>query len=102
MHVASEDSMSLKTMFSPADSDLRAVTQAEGVVLLHVRRGMFYRANSVGARIWEKVLAGTCLGDVIDQIGLEFGIPASDITGDVFEFVCALLDQGFLTPKEQR
>ena len=86
--------------FLPANAEIRAAIQPEGLVLLHIRKGMFYRANHVGARIWEKLSTGASLDKVIDQIADEFGVPVMGVAPDVFEFVESLVNQGFLQAKE--
>ena len=88
--------LSSQATFLPAVAEIRAVIEPQGLVLLHMNKGMFYRANHVGARIWEKVATGTSLGGVIHQIADEFGVPGTTVAPDVFQVVEALLDQGFL------
>ncbi len=96
METSSPTVLKMETTFSPLNSDIRVVTQPEGLVLLHVRNGMFYRANHVGTRIWEKLMTGICLNEVVKQIAGEFGVPLTTVAPDVFEFVNSLLTEGFL------
>jgi hypothetical protein len=82
--------------FLLAAAEIRAVIEPQGLVLLHMSKGMFYRANHVGARVWEKLAAGMCLDGIVHQIANEFGVPTTAVAPDVCQFVGALLDQGFL------
>ncbi len=91
-----------QAVFLPAAAGVRAVVQPEGLVLLHVGNGMFYRANHVGASIWQRLAAGSCVDEVVRQVAQEFDQPAANITPDVIEFIEALVDQGFLHPRESR
>jgi len=102
MGTSSPAVMSADATFSPVSSDVRVVIQQEGIVLLHVRDGMFYRANQVGARIWEKLITGIRLDEVIDQIAGEFHTPAETVGPDVVEFVNSLLSRGFVRAAERQ
>ncbi len=102
METSSATTLKPDATFLPVSSSIRVVTQPEGLVLLQIREGMFYRANHVGARIWQKLTTGSCISETVKQIAGEFGIPAATVAPDVFEFVLSLLDKGFLKPKENR
>ncbi len=84
----------------PDTKNVRVVVQREGLVLLHIRKGWFFRANDVGARIWEKLSAGIPLERIIQEIADEFQAPLETVTPDVRSFVDALLREGFLNPTE--
>ena len=82
----------------PDAKSVRTVVQKEGLVLLHIRKGMFFRANDVGALIWERLSAGVSLERITQEIADEFQIPPEMVAADVRQFIDSLLREGFLTP----
>ena len=76
--------------------DVRAVVSPEGLVLLHVRRGVFFRANLVGAGIWEKLIKGVPVPEIAAEITQEFDGSPDVVAKDVDEFIKSLVNQGFL------
>ena len=80
----------------PIDPAIRSIVSPEGVVLLHIQRGYFFRANHVGARIWQRLSCGVPLDTTIDEIATEFSTPREVVADDVLQFVASLIEQGFL------
>ena len=78
---------------------VKAVQSREGLVLLHVRKGVFFRANLVGARIWEKLSEGSPITRIVSRVAEEFA-PCDVVAKDVDEFIASLVDQGFLEKQE--
>jgi hypothetical protein len=76
--------------------DVKAVVSPEGLVLLHVRRGIFFRANLVGARIWGKLGEGVSVTKIAAELAEEFDAPRDVVAKDVDEFIKSLVDQGFI------
>jgi len=75
---------------------VKAVASPEGLVLLHVRKGVFFRANVVGARIWENLADESPIKRIVSRIAEEFDAPCDVVAKDVDEFIASLVDQGFL------
>jgi Coenzyme PQQ synthesis protein D (PqqD) len=75
---------------------VRAVVSPEGLVLLSIDKGAFFRSNCIGARIWEKLTAGASVGKTIREIAEEFRVPDDTAGPDVEQFVSSLVEQGFL------
>jgi hypothetical protein len=85
-----------------AAENVKAVTSPEGLVLLHVRKGVFFRANLVGARIWANLSDGCSIARIVSGVAEEFDAPCDVVAKDVHEFIASLVDQGFLEKQESR
>jgi len=75
--------------------EVRASLQEDGVVFLHLRSGIVFRSNRVGAVIWKKLGRSQDLASIASEIGREYGIPAEQAARDAAGFVAQLEAQGF-------
>ena len=74
----------------------RTSAHPEGVVFLHLETGILFKANRVGARIWEGVLNHDSPEIIASQISREYAVPASQVEADTAGFLADLEAQGFL------
>jgi hypothetical protein len=74
----------------------RTSSHPDGVVFLHLETGVLFKANRVGALIWEGVLKDNTLETIALQISREFAVPASRVAQDTAGFLADLEAQGFL------
>ena len=77
-------------------SEVRASVQQDGVVFLHLRSGIVFRSNRIGAAIWKGLGSRQDLAAIALEIGREYGIPAEQAARDAAGFVAQLEAQGFL------
>jgi hypothetical protein len=76
--------------------EVRASLQEDGVVFLHLRSGIVFRSNRIGAAIWKGLGSRQELAAIASQIGREYGIPVEQAARDAAGFVAQLEAQGFL------
>ena len=76
--------------------DVRASFEEDGVVFLHLRSGIVFRSNRVGAAIWKGLGRRQDLAAIASEIGREYGIPADRAARDAAAFVAQIEAQGFL------
>jgi hypothetical protein len=76
---------------------IRAQITTDGLVLLDTKGGAIYSSNTVGARIWEALVAGVPPATIAAQISQEYGVPDSTAAADIAEFKAALEVKGFLS-----
>jgi len=76
--------------------EVRASLQEDGVVFLHLRSGIVFRSNRIGAAIWKGLGRRQDLASIASEIGREYGISAEQAARDAARFVAQLDAQGFL------
>lgn len=79
-----------------APSHIRADVSSDGIIFLDTRRGVLLSANLVGARIWERLLAGWSESQIAEQISLEWRADRAVVERDVRDFVQSLMDREIL------
>ena len=84
-------------------SDIRAVLNGDGGVLLNLNRGVCYSLNGVGAQVWS-LLAGSRQGlqpdAIVDQLAQRFSVPRQRLAEDVVTFLGALADKGLVQSQQ--
>lgn len=65
---------------------------ADATVLLDAARGKYYTLNEVAGRVWELVLAGEPLVEVLRLLGAEYDAPPETVEADVTRLVDQLLE----------
>jgi len=76
--------------------EVRASFEQDGVVFLHLRSGIVFRSNRIGAAIWKGLGNRQNLAAIACDIGCRYGIPAEQAARDAAGFVAQLEAQGFL------
>ena len=77
---------------------MRSSVSENGLVLLHIGKGLIFTANLTGARIWSEIAQGVCPDVVGRGLSQEYGVPIEQTTQDVAHFVSELVAQGLLVP----
>lgn len=77
-------------------ADVRAVVEGGSLVVLHVGRGILYKANSTGARVWQGLAGNRPRRSIAKDLSLEFGVPQEVVEKDIDEFVADLESNGLL------
>jgi hypothetical protein len=72
------------------------VRQADAVVLLDAERGLYYTLNEVAGRIWELLVAGEPLIEILHCLGDEFEVPPETLQPDVTELLERLLEAALI------
>src|SRR5262249_6926404 len=68
----------------------RTSRHPDGVVFLHLETGILFKANQVGARIWEGVLNQDSPETIASRISREYSVPASQVAVDTAGFLADL------------
>lgn len=66
-------------------------------VLLHLGSGMYFGANDVASRAWERIVAGASFGEVLATLVDEFEVSEEVARRDLEEFVAALEKEKLIT-----
>ena len=77
----------------------RVSIRPEGAVFLNVERGVIFKSNSVGARIWQGVQEQQSPAGMAAQISRDYGVPEEEVAGDIGRFLRQLEAEGFLARK---
>jgi Coenzyme PQQ synthesis protein D (PqqD) len=78
-----------------ADS-IRRTSNADGGIVLDLRRGGMFRVNALGSRILDLLDAGEPLPRIAEQISDEFGVGLDVVQADIKEFLDSLEFHGVL------
>ena len=82
--------------------DVRASFHENGVVLLHIEKGLVFSSNATGARIVQGLLEGESPHRVVLRMSCEYGIDLVRIERDTAAFVAELRRHGLLTTIRER
>ena len=81
--------------------DGRASINPEGAVFLNVGKGVMFKSNRVGSRIWQGVQNQESPAYMAAQISLEYGVPEELAALDTAQFLAQLEAEGFLVRNVQ-
>lgn len=76
--------------------NVKASSHADGVVLIHLGKGIVFSANRAGAMIWNGAVERQSLEQVSHSISHEFHISPQDARQDAAEFLEQLAAEGLL------
>jgi hypothetical protein len=77
-------------------SHVQTQIDKDGLVLVNIRRGLIFRTNSIGARIWQGLAAreGAC---ILNALATEYQLSPDQVESGTAQFVSDLLKYGLLT-----
>jgi hypothetical protein len=70
------------------------------IVILDLERGEYFSAGDVGASIWDGLVAGSSLEDVVTRIATEYDAERDRIMADALAFVEDLRSRGLVELSE--
>lgn len=84
--------------------DVRSVINADGGVLLNLKRGVCYSLNGVGARVWSMLAEGQGLQSevLVDKLATQFVVPRQRLAEDVVTFLRTLENKGLVQAAEAK
>src|SRR5215467_13040542 len=65
----------------------RTTESKDGIVWLQLEEGLVFRANAIGARIWQGLMEKKEPDQIIDEISRDYGAEREQVSGDVAEFL---------------
>jgi hypothetical protein len=78
---------------------IRRVANADGGVVLDLRRGAMFRVNPLGARVLDLLDEGNSPAQIAAKLSAEFTVALSEVQADVTEFVESLKAHGVLNSR---
>src|SRR5205807_8449956 len=84
---------------NPFPDSIRRVANADGGVVLDLRRGAMFRVNPVGARVLDLLEQGDSPAQIAQKLSAEFSVTLSEVQADVIQFVESLETRGILGPR---
>src|SRR5579871_3967392 len=78
-------------------TEARAVIHRDRLAVFHASRGSMFKANGVGAQIWEALAKETPVPLVAEQVALRYGITPQRAEADVAAFIAQLRNAGLVT-----
>ncbi len=80
-----------------ASPEVRASSDGNGLVLLHISAGLIYTSNATGARIWGAVLGGRHPREAALELAREGGVSPRLAYRHVLRYLKALEGHGLVT-----
>jgi hypothetical protein len=62
-------------------------------VLLQLDTGMYFGMNEVASKVWERIVKGATVREIVEGITAEFEVDEATIEKDLGEFVRALVEK---------
>lgn len=62
-------------------------------VLLQLDTGMYFGMNEVASKVWERIVEGATVREIVAGITAEFEVDEATIERDLGEFVAALVEK---------
>ena len=84
---------------TPLPDNIRRVANADGGVVLDLRRGAMFRVNPLGGRVLDLLDQGHSLAQIAERLSAEFTVPLHEVRADVEEFIKSLKIHGVLCPE---
>ena len=81
---------------TPFPESIRRVANADGGVVLDLRRGAMFRVNPVGARVLDLLDGGDSATQIAEKLSAEFNVALHEVHADVEEFIESLKLRGVL------
>ena len=81
---------------TPLPNSIRRVANADGGVVLDLRRGAMFRVNPLGAKVLDLLDQGDSPTQIAGKLSAEFNVPLHDVRVDVEEFIKSLKSHGVL------
>ena len=75
---------------------IRRVANADGGVVMDLRRGTMFRVNPLGAKVLDLIDMGNSPTEIAEKLSAEFNVPLNDVHADVEEFIESLKIHGVL------
>ena len=76
--------------------DIRRVANADGGVVMDLRRGTMFRVNQLGAKVLDLLDLGNSTAEIAGKLSAEFNVPLNEVHADVEEFIASLRIHGVL------
>lgn len=90
-------SVGTRTHVNPS---IRWNLSGEGGVLLDLSQGKYYNLNGIGSLVWQQLMAGASLEDIVKDLHDRYGSPTGQVTRDVRAFLTSLLSKGIISHVE--
>ena len=75
---------------------IRRVANADGGVVLDLRRGTMFRVNPLGAKVLDLLERGDSATQIAEKLSAEFNVAFNDVHCDVEEFIESLKIRGLV------
>ncbi len=82
-------------------TEVRASIGGGALLLLDTGRGLIFKANSTGARIWQGLVEGQSIPALAQQLSEQYGVAPERTARDIDRFLADLRDNGLLTAAHQ-
>jgi hypothetical protein len=82
---------------TPFPDTIRRVANADGGVVLDLRRGTMFRVNPLGAKVLDLLELGDSATQIAEKLSAEFNVALNEVHADVQEFIESLKTSGVVS-----
>ena len=75
---------------------IRRVANADGGVVMDLRRGTMFRVNPLGAKVLDLLDLGKSPREIAEKLSAEYNVAPNDVHADIEEFIESLKIHGVL------
>lgn len=68
------------------------------LVLLDLARGHYYGLDDIGARLWNEVVLGRTVAELVGELSLEYEVEPAQLTTDLLDLLRDLAEKGLVEP----
>jgi hypothetical protein len=79
-----------------ASKDTHTRKFGDELVLLELSRGEYFSLDELGARIWDELVAGRSVGEVVEGLAADYDAPVERLRADLLTLLDDLLNRGLL------
>jgi Coenzyme PQQ synthesis protein D (PqqD) len=76
---------------------LRSIIDHDGAVILDIERDVLLTLNSTGGYVWEKLMQGKLIDEIVRDLACETGTDFAMVDRDVYAFIDQLKSKHLLT-----
>ena len=90
------ETLKLSDRFEIAGQDIVHETIEGEVVIVNLENGFYYSTEKTGCHVWNMLLAGFSLGEIVEALGSHFPEPGAEIGASCRSLVSDLLDENLI------
>ncbi len=83
-----------------ASADVKAISDQDGGVLLHTRKGVYYSLNPQGMKIWSFLQKEATFGEILKRLQNEYEATTAQLRDDLTTFFRFLNERSLLNVRK--
>ena len=93
--MSNSDSINMETVVKTSEQQVSA-DLADEAAILHLKSGVYYGLNKVGAYIWNYIQEPASISEICDHVSVKFDVTREQCERDVIALLQSLADQDLI------